>query len=83
MWVMTGVGLAATVAAATFAVLLFLRHRWAWYALVASAVVAAGVFLLGTLGSPVGIVFLGAAVATIGCLARPEVRTWLQGRPSS
>lgn len=80
MWVITGLGLAATVAAAVFALLLFLRQHWAWYALVASAAAAALLFLVGALGSPVVLVFLAAAVATIGCLVRPEVRAWLQGR---
>jgi len=32
--------------------------------------------LLGVLGSMVVLVPLAAAVATIGCLVRPEVRAW-------
>jgi hypothetical protein len=80
MWVMTGLGLAACLAAAAFALLLFLGRRWAWYALVVSASAAAVLFLVGALGSPVVLVFLAAALGTLGCLVRPEVRAWLHGR---
>jgi hypothetical protein len=76
----SAVVLAAAVAAAVFAVLLFRRHQWAWYALVVSASGAALLFLIGSFGSPVAIVLLGACVATIACLVRPEVRAWLLRR---
>ncbi len=80
LWVISALVLAATVAAAVFALLVFLRRRWAWYALLASAGVAAVVFLVGALGSPVALVLVGASVATIACLVRPEVRSWLVSR---
>jgi hypothetical protein len=76
----SAVALAAAVAAAVFAVLLFLRHHWAWFALLASASLAALLFLVASFGSPVAVVLLGACVATIVCLVRPEVRAWLISR---
>lgn len=77
---LSGFVLVAALAAAVFAVLLFLRRRWAWYALVVSASAATLLFLVGSFGSPVAIVMLGASVATIACLVRPEVRAWLVRR---
>jgi hypothetical protein len=73
----SAVVLVAAAAAAVFAVLLYLHHHWAWYALVVSACLAALLFLIGSFGSPIAIVLLGACVATIACLARPEVKAWL------
>jgi hypothetical protein len=78
--VICAVVLVAALAAAAFAILLFLHHPWAWHALVASSIGAALLFLVGSFGSPVAIVFLGACVATIVCLMRPEVRAWPLGR---
>jgi hypothetical protein len=60
--------------------LVFLRFRWAWYALLATAGMAAVVFLVGSLGSPVALVLVAASVATIACLVRPEVRAWMASR---
>jgi len=77
LWVISALVLAAAVAAAVFALLVFLRFRWAWYALLVTAGMAAVVFLVGSLGSPVAIVLVGASVATIACLVRPEVRAWV------
>jgi hypothetical protein len=76
----SAVALVAAVAAAVFAVLLFQRHHWAWFALLASASLAALLFLVASFGTPVAVVLLGACVATIVCLVRPEVRAWLLGR---
>jgi hypothetical protein len=81
LWVVSVLVLVAAVAAAVFALLVFLGHRWAWYALLASAGVAALVFLVGALGSPVALVPVAASVGTIGCLVRPEVRAWFASRP--
>jgi hypothetical protein len=76
----SSVALAASIAAAVFAALLFLRHHWAWFALLGSASLAALLFLIGAFGSPAAVVLLVASVATIACLIRPEVRAWLRDR---
>jgi hypothetical protein len=65
-----------SVAASVLAVLAFRRTRLALYGLLVSAAGAAVFCLLGVLGSMVVLVPLAAAVATIGCLVRPEVRAW-------
>lgn len=80
LFVISAVVLVAAVAAAVFAVLVFLRTYWAWYALVISSAVASLLFVLGSLGSPVAIVLLGASIATIVFLVRPEVKAWLLRR---
>lgn len=80
LFVISAVVLAAAVAAAGFAVLVFLRRTWAWYALLVSASGAALLFLIAALGSPVSLVLLAASVATIACLVRPEVRAWMLRR---
>jgi hypothetical protein len=77
---LSAVVLVAALAAAAFAVLVFLRRRWAWYALVVCASGATMLFVIGSFGSRVAIVMLGACVATIACLVRPEVRAWLLRR---
>jgi hypothetical protein len=79
LYALSAIVLLAAVAAAVFAILVFLRHHWAWYALVVSASAATLLFLVGSFGSPAAIVLLGACVATIACLVRPEVRSWLSG----
>jgi len=63
-------------AAAVLAVLAFRRKRLALYGLLVSTAGAAVFCLLGVLGSLVAVLPLGAALATIGCLVRPEVRAW-------
>ncbi len=74
----SAVVLAAAVAAAVFAVLVFLRRTWAWYALLVTRHRRrALLFLVAALGSPVSLVLLAASVATIAFLVRPEVRAWL------
>jgi Family of unknown function (DUF6264) len=80
LFVISAVVLAASVAAAVFALLLFLGRRWAWYAVVVAACGAAILFLIAALGSPVSLVMLAASVATIAFLVRPEVRAWLVRR---
>jgi hypothetical protein len=77
LYVISALVLAAAAAAAVFALLLFLGHHWAWYALVVSASAATLLFLVGSFGSPIAIVMLVASVATVACLVRPEVRGWL------
>jgi hypothetical protein len=80
LYVIGGFALAAAVAAAVFAVLVFLRRRWAWYALVTSAALTALLFLLAAVTQPVSLVMVLAAAATLFCLARPEVKAWLLRR---
>jgi hypothetical protein len=80
LYVMGGIALAAAIAAAVFAVLVFLRRRWAWYALVVSAAVTTLLFLVVAVTQPASLVFVAAAAATVFCLARPEVRAWLLRR---
>jgi len=80
LYVVIGLVIASSVAAATFAVVLFLGHRWAWYALLTTAGVSTMFFLLSALGSPVGLLPVAASAVTIACLVRPEVRAWLLRR---
>jgi hypothetical protein len=65
-----------SVVAAVLAVLAFRGKRLALYGLLASTAGAAVFCLLGVLGSLVVLVPLAAAVVTIGCLVRAEVRAW-------
>ncbi|MBO0845830.1 MAG: hypothetical protein J2P22_10475, partial [Nocardioides sp.] len=81
--VMCAAFLAWTLAAAAFALLLFLGQRWAWYALVVSAIGAAVICLVGVIGSLVMLLPLGATLGTIALLVRPEVRAWLRGSSSA
>ncbi len=78
VFVMLGVFVVWALAAFAFATALFRGHRWGWYALVASAGGTALISLVGAVGSPLVLVVLAAAVATIVCLVRPEVRGWLR-----
>ena len=68
-----------SVAAAVLAVLAFRRRRLALYGLMVSAAGAAVFCLLGVLGSFLVVVPLGAAVVTVACLVRAEVRAWFDG----
>jgi hypothetical protein len=65
-----------SVVAAVLAVLAFRRMRLALYGLLVSTAGAAVFCLLGVLGSLVAVLPLGAALVTIACLVRPEVRAW-------
>jgi len=64
---------------AVLAVLAFRRKRLALYGLLVSAAGAAVFCLLGVLGSLIVLVPLAAAVVTIACLVRTEVRAWFDG----
>ena len=77
LYVVIGVVFAGAVAAAAFAAALFRGHRWAWFALLLAAAGSTLFFLVGTLGSPVGLLPAAASAATFFCLLRPEVRAWL------
>jgi hypothetical protein len=80
LYVVIGVVLVGSVAAATFAVWLYRGRRWAWYALVIAAGVSTLFFLASSFGSPIGLVPLAASAVTFVCLVRPEVRAWLLRR---
>jgi hypothetical protein len=80
LYVVIGVVLVGSMAAASFAVWLYRGRRWAWYALVIAAGVSTLFFLAGSFGSPIGLVPLAASVLTVVCLVRPEVRAWLLRR---
>ncbi len=78
LYVVIGIVLVAAAAAAVFAVLLYRGQRWAWYALLITAAVSTLFFLVGTLGSLVGLLPAAASGITFACLMRPEVRAWLR-----
>jgi hypothetical protein len=80
LYVVIAVVLLSAAAAAAFAVVLYRGHRWAWYALVVAAAVSTLFFLVGTLGSPVGLLPAAASGVTFFLLLRPEVRAWLVRR---
>jgi len=77
LYVVIGLIFAGAVAAAGFAVALYRGHRWAWYVLLVAAAGSTLFFLVGTLGSPVGLLPATASAVTFFCLLRPEVRRWL------
>lgn len=77
LYVVIGLVFAGAVAAAGFAAAVYRGHRWARYALLVAAAGSTLFFLVGTLGSPVGLLPATASAVTFFCLLRPEVRTWL------
>jgi hypothetical protein len=77
LYVVISVVLAAAAAAAAFAVLLYRGHRWAWYALLITAAVSTLFFLVGAIGSIVGLLPAAASGVTFACLMRPDVRRWI------
>jgi hypothetical protein len=80
LYVVIGLVLAGSAAAAIFAALLYRGRRWAYYALLAATALSALFFLLSALGSVIGLLPLAASVGTIVCLVRPEVRAWVVRR---
>lgn len=76
-YTMCAVVLAWALVAIAVAVVLYRRRRWAWYALLVSSIGVAGLSTVAVLGSLVLLVPLAAAVATIVCLIRPEVKAWV------
>jgi hypothetical protein len=77
LYVVIGLIFAGAVAADGFAIALYRGHRWAWYALLLAAAGSTLFFLVGTLGSPVGLLPAAASAVTFFCLLRPDVRAWL------
>lgn len=82
-YVSGGVALAWSAIAIVLAVLVGRRRAWAARGLLVCAAACALFCVLATLASPVALVPAVAAIATISCLRRPEVRAWLTGRPSA
>jgi MFS family permease len=80
LYVVIGLVLAGSAAAATFALLVYRGRRWAYYALLGAAALSALFFLISALGSVIGLLPLAASVLTIVCLVRPEVRAWVVRR---
>lgn len=80
LYVVIGVVLACSIAAAAFAIVLYRGHHWAWYALLIAAGVATLFFLMSALGAPIALVPGVASAATFACLMRPEVRAWVVRR---
>jgi hypothetical protein len=80
LYVVIGLVLAGAVAAAAFAVAAYRGHRWAFYALLIASAASTIFFLVGTLGTPVGLLPALASGATFACLMRPDVRAWLVRR---
>lgn len=82
LYVVIGVVLLGAAAAAAFAVVLYRGHRWAWYALLVAAAFSTLFFMVGTLGSPIGLLPAAASGVTFFLLLRPDVRAWIaSGRP--
>ncbi len=75
-----GVILPWCMAAAGFAIQAFRRVPWGRRALLISGAVAGAVSLVGLFASPIMVLPLGAAVATVALLARPDVRAWYDAR---
>jgi hypothetical protein len=79
-WVTGGVCLVWSVASSAFAVLAFLRRRWAAIALVVSAGAVALTCLAGSLVSPPLVVPGILAAAAAGLVLHPSVQRWLARR---
>jgi hypothetical protein len=77
LYVVIGLVLAGALAAAGFAIAAYRGHRWAWYALLIASAASTFFFLVGTLGSPIGLLPALASGATFACLMRSDVRAWL------
>jgi hypothetical protein len=78
-----GVQLLLCTLALTFAGFLTVGREWARRGLMATAAFCAGVGILATPFVPPALLVVGAAIATVMLLARPETRAWCgRGRPS-
>jgi hypothetical protein len=72
-----GLAMLWSAAAVVLAVLTAGRRAWAARGLLISAAACALFSIIATLASPVALIPAIAAVATVSCLRRPEVRAWL------
>lgn len=79
-YVSGAIALAWCAFAIVFALLMGGRRAWAARGLLISAAACALLCVLATLASPVALIPAVAAIATVSCLRRPEVRAWLDAR---
>ena len=75
-YVLGGVVILWSLAAALLAALVFRRVRWARTPLVVSAAVSAGLLLVAALVQPLLALPLAACVVVLALLIRPDVRAW-------
>jgi hypothetical protein len=81
-YILGGVVIVWSLAAALLAALVFRRTAWARVPLVVSAAISAGLLLVGVLVQPILAVPLAACAVVFILLLRPDVRAWLH-RPVS
>ena len=77
-YVLGGVVILWSLAAALLAALVFRRVRWARTPLVVSAAVSAGLLLVGSVVQPLLALPLAACVVVLALLNRPDVRAWFR-----
>lgn len=75
-YVSGGLALAWSAIAIGFAILTARRRAWAARGLLICAAASALLCIVATFASPVAIIPAVAAIATISCLRRPDVRAW-------
>jgi hypothetical protein len=75
-YVLGGLVILWSLAAALLAVLVFRRVGWARTALVVSAAVSAGLLLVAVIVQPLLVLPLAASVVVLALLVRPDVRAW-------
>ena len=76
-YVSGGLAMAWSALAVVLALLMAARRAWAARGLLISAAACAILCVLATFASPVALVPAVAAIATVSCLRRPDVRAWL------
>lgn len=79
-YVSGGLTLAASGLAVVLAVLLAKRKAWAARLLLICAAACALFCIIAAIASPIALIPAAAAIATVNCLRRPEVRAWLEAR---
>lgn len=75
-----GVMLAASGLAVVLAVLMAKRRAWAARLLLICSAACALLCIIAAIASPVALIPAAAAIVTVNCLRRPEVRAWLDAR---
>lgn len=81
-FVMVGLAITWCLLAIVLGVLVWRRVAWARRGLAVSASAAAVMLLVATLGQPVLILPLAAAVVTLALLVRPDVKAWFAPTPT-
>jgi hypothetical protein len=72
-----GLGMVWSALAVVLAVLMAGRRAWAARGLLICAAACAIFCVIASIGQPVALIPAAAAIATVSCLRRPEVRAWL------